>query len=319
MKIAFFGTPEIAVKSLQILTQKSDMEVVCVVTQPDRPSGRGHKLMPPPVKLAAQDLGLEIYQPTSIRKDKELIEKLKTLEIDYFVTFAFGQILSEEVLDIPKFSTINLHASLLPEYRGANPLQRAIVDGKTFTGVTTMLTVLELDAGDICLTQEIQISESMTTPELQGIVADISPEILYKTLKGLKSGDIKPRKQDGSMVTVASKFKKEDGQIDWTDCAKNIHNKIRGLLDWPCAYTFFQGKMLKLTASECAVNNLNLPPGSVIEVSKSGILVKSAKNAVLIKELKPESKPKMRAFDFANGAKIKPGDVFGGEQCCQEA
>ncbi len=310
IKVVFLGTPDIAVKSLEKLNK--EFEVVAVVTQPDRPKGRGNKLTPPPVKECAISNNLVCYQTERISKDVALLEKLRELEPDFFVTFAFGQILSQEVLDIPKFATINLHASLLPKYRGANPIQRCIYNGDCKTGITTMITVLELDAGDICETSEITITESMTNIELKDIISAKSPDLLCSTLNGLFTGDLKPTKQCCDGVTIAKKFIKQDGLIDWGNTARNIHNQIRSMVDFPTAYTMFNEKILKIieskvTSDECKKGHC----GEILNVNKEGIEVNTKQGSILITKVKPESKGIMNAFDFANGAKIKPSMKLG--------
>lgn len=304
------GTPDIAVKSLERLNE--EFEILAVVTQPDRPKGRGNKLTPPPVKVCAENKCVPCFQTEKISKDADLIAKLKEMKPDFFVTFAFGQILSQEVLDIPKIATVNLHASLLPKYRGANPIQRCIYNGDCKTGVTTMLTVLELDAGDICETAEITITENMTNVELKEIIAEKSPEILCSTLIGLYSGELKPQKQCSEGVCIAKKFVKQDGLIDWQNSAKNIHNQVRSMVDFPCAYTFFNEKLLKIIETRFVNNQCSAGScGEIVQVNKNGIEVKTKEGTLLITKVKPESKGVMNAFDFANGAKIKPSMKLG--------
>ena len=312
IKLIYLATPDIAVKALEKLNKKPDIGILAVVTQPDRPKGRGKKLAPPPVKVCASENNIECFQTEKISKDAELIKKLKELNPDFFVTFAFGQILSQEVLDIPRIATVNLHASLLPKYRGANPIQRCIYNGDTVTGITTMLTVLELDAGDICETEEIKISENMTDIELKDIIADKSPELIYSTLKGLYTGCLKPKEQCKDGITIANKFKKEDGLINWDNSAQNIHNQVRSMVDFPCAYTFFNGKMIKIIETEILnTENKNCSCGEIITVTKQGIEVNTKCGYLLIEKVKPESKGVMGAFDFANGAKISKKMKFG--------
>lgn len=306
------ATPDIAVNSLEKLIKNNDIEVCAVITQPDRPKGRGNKLTPPPVKICAQENNINCFQTEKISKDSELISKLKDFNPDFFVTFAFGQILSQEVLDIPKFATINLHASLLPKYRGANPIQRCIFNGDKKTGITTMLTVLDLDAGDICETDEIPITEDMTDIELKNIISEKSPELLCSTLKGLYTGKLKPKKQDEKGVTIANKFNKQDGLIDWTKTAEQIHNHVRSMVDFPTAFTFFNGKMLKITETKLLNTNENTIKESIISsITKNGIEIKTPCGSILVKKVKPESKGIMNAFDYANGAKLKAGMKFG--------
>lgn len=305
IKVVYMGTPDIAVKSLVKLNE--EFEVLAVVTQPDRPKGRGNKLTPPPVKECALENNITCYQTERISKDVELIQKLKDLNPDFFVTFAFGQILSQEVLDIPKFATVNLHASLLPKYRGANPIQRCIYNGDCKTGITTMLTVLELDAGDICETAEIQITDAMTNIELKDIISEKSPALLCSTLKGLYSGELKSQKQCCEGVTIAKKFVKQDGLIDWKRSAKDIHNQVRSMVDFPTAYTMFNEKLLKIIETKVASSDCkSVQCGEIVCVNKNGIEINTKEGTLLITKVKPESKGVMNAFDFANGSKIQP-------------
>lgn len=305
------ATPEIAVKSLEYLNNLEDIELQAVITQPDRPKGRGNKLTFPPVKDCALKNNITCFQTEKISKDIELVQKLKNMNPDFFITFAFGQILSQEVLNIPKYATVNLHASLLPKYRGANPIQRCIYNGDKVTGITTMLTVKELDAGDICQTEEIDITENMTDLELKEIISKKSPELIYSTVKGLYNGSINPKKQNEQEVTYAAKFTKLDGGIDWTKEAYCIHNQVRSMVDFPGAFTFVNGKLLKII--ETRIVNKPAPgmPGEITDISKSGICVCTGKGCVLITKVKPESKNTMNAFDYANGAKIKPQSLMG--------
>src|SRR5574344_2873553 len=182
IKVVFFATPDIEIKSLDLLQNSSEFDVQAIVCQPDRPSGRGHKILPPPVKSYAIEHKIEVLQPKSIRKEPDIINRLKELAPDFFVTFAFGQILSQEVLDIPKFETINLHASLLPKYRGANPIQRAIINGEKQTGICTMITEAGLDCGNVCMCEKIDIDENMNFEQLHDIISEKSPKLISKTL-----------------------------------------------------------------------------------------------------------------------------------------
>ena len=309
IKAVFMGTPQIAVNSLNKLLNFNDLQIAAVVTQPDRPSGRGNKITPPPVKEAALKNALTVYQTASIGKDTELLDTLKKLEPDFFITFAFGQILTQEVLDIPKIATINLHASLLPAYRGANPIQRAIYNGEKETGITTMITVLELDAGDICMQEKIKITENMTDLELSEIISDKAPFLIYPTIKGLYNKSLVPQKQPETGITIAKKFKKEDGRVNWQNNALDIHNQIRSMTIWPCAYTTSCDRIIKLVEAEFIDGNA-CKPGEVLKITKEGIEVGTGKGSILIKKLKPEGKPVLNAFDWTNGAKIEPGCVF---------
>lgn len=310
INVVYMATPDIAVKSLEELHKNPEINLIAVITQPDRPKGRGNKLTPPPVKVFAQENNIPCFQTERISKDTELMQKLRNFTPDFFVTFAFGQILSQEVLDIPKIATVNLHASLLPKYRGANPIQRCIYNGDKKTGITTMLTVLELDAGDICETEEINISENMTDIELKEIICKKSPTLICSTLKGLYDGSLKPTKQDCDGVTIAKKFIKQDGLIDWNNSANCIHNQVRSMVDFPCAYTFFDGKMIKIIETRI-IDSKTTKPKEISNITKNGIEISTGDGCILITKLKPESKGIMNAFDFANGAKLKAGMKFG--------
>ena len=312
IKVVFFGTPQIAVKSLEALCAAENFEVQAVVTQQDKPSGRGHKLTSPPIKITAENLGIKVFQPKSIRKQPEIIQELKNLKPDFFVTFAFGQILSQDVLDIPKFGTVNLHASLLPAYRGANPIQRCIYNGDKITGITTMLTVLALDAGDICYSKKINITPDMMDVDLAEIISDMAPELIQKTLTDLFSGNVVPKKQDESAVTFADKFVKNDGLIDFGKNAEQIVNQVRAMYSWPNAFTYYKGKLIKVMKASCITGeDKDIKPGMVTSVSKNGIGVQTSSGMVVLNDVKPEGKGVMPASAWANGSGIKVGDFFG--------
>ena len=312
INIVYMATPEIAVNCLQKLLNFNDVNIMAVVTQPDRPCGRGNKITPPPVKDFALAHDIEVLQTESLKNDEDLKQKLRDLNPDFFITFAFGQLLTNEILDIPKIATINLHASLLPEYRGANPIQRAIYDGKTETGITTMLTVLALDAGDMCIQEKIKITPDMTDAELMQIISDKAPFIMYPTIKQLYNKVLVPQKQDESKVTIAKKFKKEDAILDWTRSAQELHNHVRSMTTWPVACSTLDGKNIKILKTQVVDNDTeNDDIGVISEITKEGIIVKAKKGSLLIKELKPEGKPKMDAYAWTNGAKVTTGMKFG--------
>ena len=305
------ATPEIAVNCLQKLLNFNDVNIQAVVTQPDRPSGRGNKLTPPPVKEFALAHNIEVFQTDALKNDEELKDKLRSLKPDFFITFAFGQLLTEEILSIPQIATVNLHASLLPQYRGANPIQRAIYDGKEETGITTMITVLALDAGDICLQEKIKITPDMTDKELMQIISDKAPFIMYPTIKQLYNKVLTPQKQDETKVTIAKKFKKEDAVLDWTKTAQQLHDHVRSMTTWPVACTSINGKNIKVLSTTVLNNDTeNENEGEIVNISKNGIEVAAKKGILLIKEIKPEGKPKMDAYAWTNGAKLKTGDRF---------
>ena len=312
INIVYMATPEIAVNCLQKLLNFNDVNIMAVVTQPDRPCGRGNKITLPPVKDFALAHDIEVLQTESLKNDEDLKQKLRDLNPDFFITFAFGQLLTNEILDIPKIATINLHASLLPEYRGANPIQRAIYDGKTETGITTMLTVLALDAGDMCIQEKIKITPDMTDAELMQIISDKAPFIMYPTIKQLYNKVLVPQKQDESKVTIAKKFKKEDAILDWTRSAQELHNHVRSMTTWPVACSSLDGKNIKILKTQVVENDTeNDDIGVISEITKEGIIVKAKKGSLLIKELKPEGKPKMDAYAWTNGAKVTTGMKFG--------
>lgn len=312
INIVYMATPEIAVNCLQKLLNFNDVNIMAVVTQPDRPCGRGNKITPPPVKDFALAHDIEVLQTESLKNDEDLKQKLRDLNPDFFITFAFGQLLTNEILDIPKIATINLHASLLPEYRGANPIQRAIYDGKTETGITTMLTVLALDAGDMCIQEKIKITPDMTDAELMQTISDKAPFIMYPTIKQLYNKVLVPQKQDESKVTIAKKFKKEDAILDWTRSAQELHNHVRSMTTWPVACSSLDGKNIKILKTQVVENDTeNDDIGVISEITKEGIIVKAKKGSLLIKELKPEGKPKMDAYAWTNGAKVTTGMKFG--------
>ena len=303
ISIVFFGTPDIGLKSLEHFYNSDDFEVLAVVTQPDKPSGRGHKLTPSPIKQFAMEHNIKVFQPKSIRKEPEIIEALKELKPDFFVTFAFGQILSQEVLDIPKYETINLHVSLLPKYRGANPIQRAIINGDKETGICTMITELGLDCGDICMKYPIEITQDMNCVELFELCAANSPELLDKTLKGIKDGTLKPTPQCEDGICFADKLKKEECKIDWTKSAKEIHNLVRGVYKCPGAFFEHNGKIIKVMETEPLEDDNQRTPGEFVNISKYGIDVQTGKGLLRLIKVKPEGKGEMLARDWANGLK----------------
>ncbi len=307
INIVFFGTPDIGLPSLEHFYNSDKFNVQAVVTQPDKPSGRGHKLTPSPIKKFALEHDIKIFQPKSIRKEPEIIEALKELKPDFFVTFAFGQILSQEVLDIPKYETINLHVSLLPKYRGANPIQRAIINGDKKTGICTMITELGLDCGDICMKYPIEITKNMNCVELFELCASNSPELLEKTLIGIKDGTLKPTPQCEDGVCFADKLKKEECKIDWTKSADEIHNLVRGVYKCPGAFFEYNGKIIKVLETEPleTTNDNGVQIGEFANFSKQGIDVKTGNGYLRLIKIKPEGKGEMLARDWANGIKQK--------------
>lgn len=303
IKVVFFGTPKIALKSLEYLYNSDTIEVVGVVTQPDKPAGRGHKLTMPPLKEFAIAHNLPVFQPKSIRKEPEIQAELKKLNPDFFVTFAFGQILSQEVLDIPKYETINLHASLLPKYRGANPIQRAIINGDKETGICTMITELGLDCGDVCLKKIIPISDTMNCEELFNQISEDSPQLIEKTLEGLVNNSITPQPQCEDGVCMANKLTREETFIDWNRSAREIHNLVRGIYKFPSAYFMYNDKIIKVLKT--SVTEGSGKPGEFVQITKDGVKVGCGKDCLMLIKVKPEGKCEMNARDWYNGLKSR--------------
>ena len=302
INIVFFGTPAIGLKSLEYLRNSDKFNVLAVVTQPDKPAGRGHKITMSPIKQYAMANNIPVFQPKSIRKEPEIQNELKKLNPDFFVTFAFGQILSQDVLDIPKFATINLHASLLPKYRGANPIQRAIINGDKETGICTMITELGLDCGDVCLREVIKIPDDMTCVDLFNEISEKSPVLIEKTLIGLVDKTITPQKQSEDGVCMANKLTKEETQIDWTKSAEDIHNLVRGIYKSPSAYFIYNGKIIKVLETKVIKEDGDC--AKFMKVSKEGVEVGCGKDCILLVKVKPEGKGEMFARDWANGQQI---------------
>jgi len=313
IKVVFFGSPDIAVPSFEALINSNDFEVKALVTQPPKPSKRGKKITDSNIKLAAIEAGVDVLEPFKLSKEPEIIEKLKSYDADFFVTFAFGQILSQEVLDIPKFHTVNLHASLLPKYRGANPICAALLSGDEKTGITTMITVLELDAGDICLTKEIKLDFDTDFVKLHNEIAEKSPDLIIETLKGLYDGSLKPCPQNSYDATFTKKMTKEEKELSFENKKNDVHNKVRAYCGINTCHFFFNDKIVKVLKTDfCDIDGCeNFKCGEVISVSKDGISVKCSDGAILIKTVKPEGKGEMAAFAWSLGAKIKCGDKIG--------
>ncbi len=303
IKVVFFGTPDIGLKTLEYLYNSKNTEVIGIVTQPDRPSGRGHKIIMSKIKEFGLQHNIPVFQPKSIRKEPDIQESLKALEPDFFVTFAFGQILSQEVLDIPKYETINLHASLLPKYRGANPIQRAIIDGEKETGICTMITELGLDCGDVCKKLTIPIPEDMNCEDLYNIISEKSPQMVEDTLIGLVNKTLTPVPQCEEGVCMAGKLQKEETKIDFSKSANEIHNLVRGIYKSPSAYFIYNDKLIKVMKTKVCEGSGKC--GEFLEVNKEGIKVGCGKDCIMLLEVKPEGKGVMPAKDWYNGVKNK--------------
>ena len=298
LKVVFMGTPEFAVPSLAALADKT--EILCVVTQPDRPKGRGHKLQPPPVKIFAEENNLPVIQPPKV-KAPEVVEQLAALKPDLIVVVAFGQILSQEILDIPKFGCINVHASLLPKLRGAAPIEWSIIRGETVTGITTMQMNAGLDTGDILLTSEVKISNEMILPELREKHMMTGADLLLKTLYLLQVGELKPVKQDDSLSTYAPLLKKDTGLIDWQKPARDVHNLIRGL--YGGAFTLIDGQKYKIFRSRLVDEKILLDAGQ-IKIDGGKFFVGTGDGVIEILEIQAPNSKKLSAADFLRGHKL---------------
>jgi methionyl-tRNA formyltransferase len=308
LRVIFMGTPEFACPTLQKLVDRSE-QVVAVVTQPDRPKGRGQRLMPPPVKELAVRHQIPVYQPVKVR-DPEFVEIIRSLAPDVIVVVAFGQILPKSLLDIPPLGCINVHASLLPRYRGAAPLNWCIINGETETGVTTMLMDVGLDTGPMLLKQSTPVDRNENIVSLHDRMSTMGAELLSETLDGLAAGTIVPQEQEGSQSCYAAMFKKEDGRIDWNRDAGSIHNQVRGLAAWPVAYTFLDDQVLKVYRTRVASGN-GLP-GTVLQADKQGIEVACQKGSLIIEELQLAGKKRLEAASFLAGYTITAGKLFSG-------
>ncbi len=303
ISIVFLGTPVFSVPCLKALLSAGDIQVLGVITQPDRPAGRGQRLTPPPVKILAESAHLPVFQPKSLRRDNDLLNWLRQQQPDFLVTIAFGQILSQEVLDIPKKGTVNVHASLLPEYRGPNPIQKAIVDGKTETGLTTMLTDIGVDTGDMLLKTVVPITPDLNAQELHDMLSEAAGPLLLDTLRGLADGSIRPEPQDPAQATHAPKAQKEDALIDWSQPAQRLHDRIRGQQPWPGAVTWLDGQPVKILRSRVAeALSSQDEPGRVLETTADGLMVQTGQGALLLLDVQPAGKRVMNARDWANGA-----------------
>lgn len=308
MKIVFMGTPDFAVPSLKELINKYGVEAV--FTQPDRPKGRGKKLAFSPVKEEALKHDIKVYQPKKLKDEKEMIEMLKEMKPDFIIVVAFGQILTKEVLDIPKYGCINLHGSILPMYRGAAPINWAIMNGEKVSGNTTMLMDVGLDTGDMLLKDEVEITDDMTAGELYDILKERGGKLLVDTIDGLVNKTITPEKQSDETF-YAKMLNKEMAKIDWSKSAKDIHNMIRGLNPWPVAHTLYDGSTMKIFESEVINKNSNEENGKIISVSKKGIEVSTGEGILLIKKMQfPNSKP-LTVEQYINGHEVNKEFILG--------
>jgi methionyl-tRNA formyltransferase len=309
MRLVFCGTPEFAVPCLEALIRER-FEVALVVSQPDRPKGRGLELAPTPVKLVALANGIPVTQPEKIKNNEEFRGRLEAIRPDAIIVVAYGRIIPQWMIDLPPLGNINVHASLLPKYRGAAPIQWAIACGETVTGVTTMRIDAGLDTGDMLLKAEMPIAADDTAVTLAPRLSQLGASLLIETLRGFEAGEMQPTKQDDSQATLAPILKKEDGRIDFSLSATEIFNRLRGFQPWPGAFTTFRGKQLTVHAARPGVG-LQLEQAEVT-VSGDRLLVGCGRRSVLdLMEVQPEGKKRMSARDFANGYRPQPGEMLG--------
>lgn len=317
IKIVFLGTPAFSMPALQALSDDSRIEIAAVVTQPDRPAGRGQKLTPPPIRTLGEQLGLPVFQTASIKKDEALKNHLRELAPDFLVTVAFGQILTQEVLDIPKMATVNAHASLLPEFRGANPIQQAILQGKAETGITTMLTELGVDTGPMLLKHVLAIGKEETMGELTERLSQSAGPLLVNTLTGMVNGSVQPEVQPHDLATHAPKCQKEDAILNWQESAYQIQLKIRAYNPAPGAATFLNGERVKILRGRMFQQQpgghseeilKSGQPGEILAIMETGIAVRTGDGVVEITSLQPAGKRPMPARDWALGHFKASGD-----------
>ena len=313
MRIVFCGTPAFAVPSFRHLLQQPDFEILAVLTQPDRPRGRGQEVAGSAIKQAAVAAGIAVHQPEKVRAP-EVQQLLQELAPDAVVIIAYGQIIPARLLPIPKHGWINLHASLLPKYRGAAPINWAIAHGETRTGVTSMRIDAGMDTGDMLMHREIEIGANETAPELSTRLAELGAPLILETLRGLASGTLHPQPQDHAAATYAPILKREDGRIDWKLSAPQIYNRMRGFMPWPGAYTTFRGQLCHLFGELVSTPEREKAPAGnpgTLDHSSGAVWVACGDSTELrLTSVKLEGRKQMSASDFANGARLQPGERF---------
>lgn len=312
MKIVFMGTPEFAAGALEALIEAGH-EITAVVTQPDKAKGRSKELQFPPVKETALAHNIPVLQPIRIKRPEE-IEELKKYEADIYVVAAFGQILSQEILDMPKYGCLNIHASLLPKYRGASPIQSVILDGEEETGITIMQMDAGIDTGDMLLKKSIGIDAEDTYESLHDKLKVLGGEAIVEALELLETGALVPEKQDHDKSSHVKMITKEMGNIDFAKSAKEIDCLVRGLNPWPSAFTFYKGKQMKIWKVSVEETAVSEAPGTVMQVTKNEIKVACGTGAIAITELQLEGKKRMTAHDFLLGVKVQVGDKFSSQR-----
>ncbi|PID72720.1 MAG: methionyl-tRNA formyltransferase [Desulfobulbus propionicus] len=308
LNIIFMGTPDFAVPSLKALLDGPD-NVVAVVCQPDRKKGRGRKLLSPPVKVAAVEAGLPVLQPEKV-KTGEFLDQLASFAPDLIVVVAYGKILPESILELPPMGAINVHGSLLPKYRGAAPIQWAVINGEEESGVTIMQMDKGMDTGDILYPVAISVEEQDTAGSLFDKLAALGGTALTEAVEKLKKGELQPVPQEDSLATHAPMLTKEQGHIDWSKPAAEIHCLIRGLDPWPSAYSFLADKRFRFFAPQLITRAVTEPPGTVCRADNQGLLIATGEQYILIGEIQPEGKKRMSVQACLNGMTIEPGATF---------
>lgn len=322
MNVVFMGTPDYAVGALEAIIEAGH-RVTAVVTQPDKPKGRGKEIQMTPVKACATAHGIPVFQPVRI-KDAEAVETLRGYEADVFVVAAFGQILSEEILTMPKYGCVNIHASLLPKYRGAGPIQWAIINGEKITGITIMQMDKGIDTGDMLMQSEVKIDPRETGDSLHDKLAEAGAKLIVEALPKIESGDITPVKQNDEESCYAKMLQKSMGRIDWKQSAETLDCLIRGLISWPGASTVYHGKTLKIWEEEvteqgelqgkdaaACIGAENAEPGMVVLVEKNAFYVQTGDGCLKILEVQPEGKKRMAVKDFLLGYQVTEGEMLG--------
>ena len=311
MRIVYMGTPDFSVAALEALI-KAGHEVTAVVTQPDKAKGRSKELQMSPVKECALKYGIPVFQPVKIRTP-EAVEQLRTYEADVFVVAAFGQILSEEILTMPKYGCINIHASLLPKYRGAAPIQRAIIDGEKETGITIMQMDKGIDTGDILFQKKVTITQEETGESLFDKLAAVGAELIVEALPRIEKGEVKPVRQKEAESSYAGMLDKAMGHIDWSRSAREVDCLIRGMISWPGAYTYYHGKTLKIwkeQPDDLTENTEKYEPGMIVKVAKDSFWVKTAEGCIRVWEVQLEGKKRMAVKDFLLGCHMTEGELL---------
>ena len=310
MKILFMGTPDFALFSLRALVDAGE-NVAAVVTQTDKPKGRGMTLTPPPVKVYAAGHGIPVFQPKTL-KDGAFETELREIDPDIIIVVAYGKILPKYILDYPKFGCINIHGSLLPKYRGAAPMQRAVMAGETVTGVTSMYMAEGMDTGDMLLTETVAVAPDDNFEDVHDKLGKAGARVLLRTLDAAKRGELHPIPQNDADATYAAKIEKAECLVDWTWDAARLHDKIRGLSPFPLAYTTLPGgKLFKIVRAHPEEADASAPAGTVIAADKSGIRVACGRGVLVIETATPEGKKAQSAADLVNGRQIAAGDKLG--------